>query len=60
MIDPTVDEMLTDLVYEVDLETLRESTARFVRGLAEDKKRRGFLTPDQITALKKTYNEVFR
>ena len=60
MNQPTPEEMLKDLVYEADIETLRESTARFVRSLDADKKRRGFLTGDQISALKKVYNEVFR
>lgn len=56
----TNEEMLRDLVYEIDLETIRNhKTVSFIKSLAGQFKQKGFLTEDQESALKKVHKEHF-
>jgi len=56
----TDDEMLRELLYEANLETLRDPVEKFVRSLGDYKKLNGALTKKQSQALKKVYDEVFQ
>ena len=56
----TGDEMLRELLYEANLETLTDSVEEFVRELDNYRKLNGGLTAKQSMVLRKIYGEVFR
>jgi len=55
----TVEDILKDLYYEIELETIRrESTVKLIKDFGEFFRRNGYLTEAQERTLRKIYNEV--
>lgn len=55
--EAAIEGMLTDLMYEIDLETLEGGTAAFIQSLHTSRRERGYLTEKQEAALHKVYRE---
>lgn len=51
----SVDGMLKDLMYEVEIETIQGSTATFIKSLNEGFKQYGSLTEKQESALRRIF-----
>lgn len=53
----SIDGMLKDLMYDIDLGAVRHSTADFIKSLNETFRKYGKLSERQEASLRKTYRE---